>query len=250
MKKSLLVLVLAFVTCFAAIALDAKVVSVSGKVEVQDGENWVAVKVGDILKKGDVLSTGFKSSAVLQINETNVNIGALTRMTVQQLASNDVKDETSLFLDSGKISANVQHNEKRVSFKVTTPAVTASVRGTILTVLGHNTVTSSQNTVTVTPSDQTAPVIAGTITQTVESRTVLTGLEGTPVLAGQTSNADPYSGVPSSPQGEMKRDTQTAAITTLSSQEGEKGTVATIAAETVPTVETLPESPIDISVDW
>ena len=64
MKKYILsVLVLAiFAGALPLAALDGQVVTVNGKVEIQDaGGAWKALKAGDPLAAGSMISTGFKS---------------------------------------------------------------------------------------------------------------------------------------------------------------------------------------------
>lgn len=247
---------------FSAVALDAKVVSFTGKVEVQKDGGWVPVKVGDVLKKGDVVSTGFKSDLVLQINESRVTLGALTRMTVEQLASNDVKDETSLFIDSGKVIADVQHKEKRVSFKVTTPVATASVRGTVGEVRVSGAVTSYEGSFVVSDSNQSEPVImedgvsgfipeAG-VTNVFTSASAITSNYGTPVFAGQAVKVDPVAGTMSAPQVEMATNGQPTNLSgTLSAIEGERAPVAEITSGVLqPTAEVEKESSVAIDVGW
>lgn len=244
---------------FSVVALDAKVISVSGKVEVQDGGNWVAVKVGDILKKGDVVSTGFKSSVDLQINDASITLGALTRMTVQQLASSNQKDETSLFLDSGKISADVQHKEKRVSFKVTTPVVTASVRGSSGDFYVDSVDVTGGSWV-VSVSDQSEPVIAsedvvsdylpaeGTST-VFTSVSDISGDYGKPVYAGQSVKVEDNS--ITSPQSELTVMTQPTSFNgTLSAVEGERNPIAEITSSTLPPTDLEKESSISIDIGW
>lgn len=112
-------------------SMEVKVVEVSGKVEVQNGNKWVAVSKGDILSAGSVISTGFKSEAVLSFAETVIKVKALTRLTIEQLFEKDGDKASAVYLDTGSISADVKPAEnKRVGFSVKTPAATASVRGT------------------------------------------------------------------------------------------------------------------------
>ena len=56
-NRTLAAFVLAFLTAGAAGALDAKVISVSGKVEVQKNGSatWTPLKTGDSLSKGSVI---------------------------------------------------------------------------------------------------------------------------------------------------------------------------------------------------
>lgn len=130
MKKTILAIVLLFVTC-AVFALDGIVIDVLGKVEKQSGNSWVTLKKGDVLMAGDVISTGFKSEAVINIGESTITVRALTRMTIEQLYEKNDNHVSSVYLDVGSVSADVKPvTNKRVGFTVKTPAVTASVRGT------------------------------------------------------------------------------------------------------------------------
>lgn len=131
MKKTLVVLVL-LLTALTAFALDAKVLDVVGKVEVQNASGeWDAITPGAVLAPGAVLSTGFKSEAVLKIDESTITVKALTRLTVEKLYEQEGNKSSSFYLDAGALAADVKSAEnKKVSFTVKTPAVTASVRGT------------------------------------------------------------------------------------------------------------------------
>lgn len=129
-KKTLIAFIL-FSIAFTCFALDGIVIDVLGKVEKQSGNSWVSLKKGDVLVPGDVISTGFKSEAVISIGESTITVRALTRMTVEQLYEKNENHVSSVYLDIGSISADVKPVEnKRVGFTVKTPAVTASVRGT------------------------------------------------------------------------------------------------------------------------
>ena len=130
MKKIITILVFLTVA-FCAFALDGVVMEVLGKVEKQVDNSWVALKKGDILVPGDIVSTGFKSEAVISIGESVITVKALTRMTIEQLFEKNKNHVSSVYLDVGSISADVKPvTDKRVGFTVKTPAVTASVRGT------------------------------------------------------------------------------------------------------------------------
>lgn len=220
MKKSIVfsILLLSLLTfaSTAAFALEATVVSVSGKVEVQKGSEWVAVKAGDVLQKGAVLSTGFKSTAELTIDSSSVSVGPLTRMTIEQLASNNVKSETQLYLDSGKVSANVKKPEgKRVDFKVSSPVATASVRGTEFTMGADGTLYTKSGLVS--KSASTSPRARVAIEDTpsdfvpqdgessaVTPTTAVSGSFGVPVFAGQNSRTDSLTGISTQPQAEHR----------------------------------------------
>ena len=130
MKKIVTILVLLTVA-FYSFALDGVVMEVLGKVEKQVDNSWIALKKGDVLVPGDIVSTGFKSEAVISIGESVITVKALTRMTIEQLYEKNKNHVSSVYLDVGSVSADVKPvTNKRVGFTVKTPAVTASVRGT------------------------------------------------------------------------------------------------------------------------
>lgn len=130
MKKIVTILVLLTVA-FYSFALDGIVMEVLGKVEKQVDNSWIALKKGDVLVPGDIVSTGFKSEAVISIGESVITVKALTRMTIEQLYEKNKNHVSSIYLDVGSVSADVKPvTNKRVGFTVKTPAVTASVRGT------------------------------------------------------------------------------------------------------------------------
>ena len=69
-KRFLCVLFILIITGSFLFALEGKIVETIGKVEVQKAGTWVPAKAGDILDAGSVISTGFKSEAVLSIGKT------------------------------------------------------------------------------------------------------------------------------------------------------------------------------------
>lgn len=134
MKKLVLLLLVSIFSIsfsFAASTDVAIVNSVVGKVEIQVNESWIQVKNGDILSSGSVISTGFKSSAVLYIGDSLIEVRALTRLTIEEIVEQNQNYNTTMFLDAGSIKADIKKSEnKRVGFKVRTSVATASVRGT------------------------------------------------------------------------------------------------------------------------
>ena len=130
-KRFLCVLFILIITGSFLFALEGKIVETIGKVEVQKAGEWVPAKAGDILAPGSVISTGFKSEAVLSIGKSTIKVKALTRLTIEQLYENNGNHASSVYLDVGSISADIKAAEdKRVGFTVKNPSATASVRGT------------------------------------------------------------------------------------------------------------------------
>ena len=130
--KFLPLLAFAVFAGFSASALEAKFVSIEGKVEILEGGMWIPVEEGDIIQeRGAVISTGFKSNAVVSVKETNFTLGPLTRITIENMVAMENKDSTQIYIDSGSLKANVSSSDgRKVGFKVRSAVATASVRGT------------------------------------------------------------------------------------------------------------------------
>ncbi len=126
------VLIVLFISVFPVSALQGTVVSVLGKVELQTDNGWKPLNSGDTVDSGLIISTGFRSQAIIQVAGSTITVRQLTRLTLEQLTETDTSHNSSLYLDLGSIKADVKKAEdKRVGFTVNTPVATASVRGTV-----------------------------------------------------------------------------------------------------------------------
>lgn len=104
--------------------------SVSGKVQIQDGSSWIDVAAGAVLSPGTVISTGFRSTAKLNTGSAIVDVEQLTRLTIEELITREDSVTTTLFLNGGRINAEVSRENLRQDFTVRSSVATASVRGT------------------------------------------------------------------------------------------------------------------------
>ena len=115
----------------SAFAADATVTFVSGKVEVQRGSSWVAIKKGDSLSKSDMISTGFQSEAKIKILDSVMYLGPVTRITLEELSTANQTDNVNVYLKTGTTRSQVKHvDNKRVNYQVHTAVAVASCRGT------------------------------------------------------------------------------------------------------------------------
>lgn len=166
MKKiaAFLFALLVSVSLLAAADFAAEVVSVSGKAEVLDGASWRALAIGDTLKNGDTIQTGFRSSLVLKLKDSTINVAALTRMTVEQLSENSESDSVRVFVNAGGVTSNANATAgKKLGFTVRTPVATASVRGTEFSVentFGSTNVQTTQGAVAVWSGSNSVSVAA------------------------------------------------------------------------------------------
>jgi hypothetical protein len=133
MKRYLIAAAILLVFTGAAFTqVQATVKSFTGKVEIQpSGGAWQAAKVGMKLDKGAFISTGFSSTAVLDIGNSVLTVSALTRMQLAELVARQDSVSTELYLRVGKVRAEVKAVEGvRQDFIVRSPQSTAAVRGT------------------------------------------------------------------------------------------------------------------------
>ena len=248
--KLLLALALAFVAANSALALEATVVSTSGKVEIQRGNSWVPLNKGDVVYGGAVISTGFKSSAELNIQGSKVQLGPLTRITIEKLVSTSTKNESSIYLDSGKIDANVNKADgKRTGFKVSTPVATASVRGTFISMTAGGLFSTGSGLAALAPSESSAPRITDTPSEFTPPDTKsnvftsvkeISGGKGIPVSAGESSSLDASTGLPVYPQKYLARKASNVRSGTVSLTSLEKIAPPVVGAPSVSTE--FPES--------
>lgn len=137
MKKTTVVLLfLLAVLASPLFAQDAVIRDVSGKVEFRVGSGaWQAVTVGRQLALNATISTGFGASAVIRMgdgaNGSILEVGQLTRLTLEELVQREGTLSTSVFVPVGRVRATVSTAQGRsADFRVRGPLSTAAVRGT------------------------------------------------------------------------------------------------------------------------
>lgn len=132
MRNALLLSILLF-TGLCVYAQNAVVDQITGTVEIkQPGENaFKAAKVGDKLSKETVISTGFKSFAVIKIGGTTLTARPLTNLTLTEIQGLADTETLNVNLQSGRVRVEVKPPAgTRASTTVSGPSTTASVRGT------------------------------------------------------------------------------------------------------------------------
>jgi hypothetical protein len=113
-------------------------------------------QVGQRIYKDTVISTGFKSTALVALGNSTVVVRALTRFTLEQIQSQE-KESAELYLQSGRVRVEVRPpvGGRTASFTVRSPIATASVRGTTFEFDGVN-LTVDEGRVHVTGGDSSA----------------------------------------------------------------------------------------------
>ena len=132
MKKLIIITALVFLLAAPLFSqLQAVIKEVSGKVEIKaPAKGWVSATEGMEISKGTIISTGFRSQALLELASSNLYVKQLTRMSLDELTQKGGIVTNGLFLRVGKVRAQVkttaglQHN-----FTLKSPISTAAVRG-------------------------------------------------------------------------------------------------------------------------
>jgi hypothetical protein len=134
MKKAFVfMLLLAGIGSVFAQEGQAVILETQGTVEIQDGDSteWRTAAPGNTLGKNAVVSTGFKSVALIALGDSRLSVRPLTRLTLEELVQRDTAEEVSLHLQIGRVRADVRPpSGGRTNFTVRSPMATASARGT------------------------------------------------------------------------------------------------------------------------
>jgi hypothetical protein len=114
----------------------ARFLEVNGVVETKEqgtgaSSEWERAAPGDLIGNNTLISTGLKSSAVISLGSSRLEVRPLTMLTLREIMQRDDTEETILYLRTGRVRAVVNPPAGRgVDFTVSSPIVTASVRGT------------------------------------------------------------------------------------------------------------------------
>jgi hypothetical protein len=107
---------------------------ISGTVEVKapDAAVWIPASRGQILERRTLISTGFKSSALIAIGNSTLSVQPLTRLSLEELITANGDEKVDLNLRAGRVRADVRPPVGgTTNFTVRSPTATASVRGTV-----------------------------------------------------------------------------------------------------------------------
>jgi len=163
LRKIIVIAMFAGVSLLSVMAQEASFSEVNGKVEYQTGsDTWKPARPGDKVGKGVVISTGFKSTAVLMIGKSSISIKPLTRMTLEDIVKTEGGTQSQLFLLAGRVKADIPPQPGQTTeFKVKSPTATASVRGTGFEFDGVNLIVEHGTVQLMTATGQTRMVGAG-----------------------------------------------------------------------------------------
>ena len=131
--KKIITAFLLILVAFAARAQSGIIRELSGTVEVKlpGSASFVPAKAGDQLNQETVISTGFKSTALVGVGSSLITVRPLTRLTLLEIRSSAGVETLNVNLQAGRVRVDVNPPAgTRTSMQVSSPIATASVRGT------------------------------------------------------------------------------------------------------------------------
>jgi len=133
MKKNLfIVLMLAAITT-GVFAQSGVIRDLSGEVELKraGASSFTAARTGDQVAQDTIISTGFKSTAVIEIGSSLITVRPLTRLSLAEIRSEAGSENVSVNLQAGRVRVDVTPPAgTRANTTIQSPSATASVRGT------------------------------------------------------------------------------------------------------------------------
>jgi len=132
MRKIIIALVL-ILTALSAFAQNGVIKDLTGTVELKTANSavFVAAKAGDAVSQDTVVSTSFKSTALIEIGSTIIAVRPLTRMTLTEIRASSESESLNVSLQTGRIRVDVKPPAgTKAIMTATSPTSTASVRGT------------------------------------------------------------------------------------------------------------------------
>jgi len=132
MKRIVLTFYL-MITGIIVFAQTGTIREISGTVELKKTGtvDFIPAKTGDIVNQETVISTGFKSTAIVQIGSNMLTIRPLTRLTLTEITAASGSETLNVNLQAGRVRVDIKPPAgTKASTSVSSPSATASVRGT------------------------------------------------------------------------------------------------------------------------
>jgi len=133
MKKIFLVVLMLSAIVFASFAQSGVIREVTGEVELKSSgaAAFSAARVGDAVARDTIVSTGFRSTAIITIGSSTITVRPLTRLSLAEIQSSSGTESLNVDLQTGRVRVDVNPPAgTRTNMSIQSPGATASVRGT------------------------------------------------------------------------------------------------------------------------
>ena len=132
MKKIVIVIFL-LVLSMSVYAQSGIIRELSGTVELLNpgAADFVAARNGDRVNEDTVISTGFRSTALVEVGITLITVRPLTRLSLTEIRAGQGAETINVAMQAGRVRVDVTPPAgTRASMQIASPSATASVRGT------------------------------------------------------------------------------------------------------------------------
>jgi hypothetical protein len=135
MKKAILVFLLVTMSglSLGVYAQSGVIKEFTGTVELKPAgaSDFVPATAGAQVGQDTIISTGFKSSALLEVGSALITVRPLTRLTLTEITAMQGSEMINVNLQTGRLHIDVNPPAgAKASFTVISPSAVASVRGT------------------------------------------------------------------------------------------------------------------------
>ena len=130
---AILIIFFAIMIANPVFAQNGVIRELAGTVEIKrsGAANFVPARVGDIITQDAVVSTGFRSSALIQVGSTLLTVRPVTRLTLAELSAAAGIETVNVNLQAGRVRVDATPPAgSRINLELRGPVVTASTRGT------------------------------------------------------------------------------------------------------------------------
>ncbi len=162
MKKVVFFSLLFFALVLASYSQVGTIKELTGEVELKPAGSQVfspAVKDGEVAQD-TIVSTGFRSSAIITVGSNEINVRPLTRLSLSEISSSGDTENLNVKLQTGRVRVDVKPPVGvRANTRVQGPSATASVRGTSFE-MDTKTINVSEGRVSFGGSNGTAVLVA------------------------------------------------------------------------------------------
>ena len=126
-------MILALLCAAQVFAQNGVIKELTGTVELKRAgqADFIPAKSGDTVTKDTVISTGFKSIAIVSVGNTLLTVRPLTRLTLAEISASAESETLNVNLQTGRMRVDVKPPAgTKAIMTVSSPTATASVRGT------------------------------------------------------------------------------------------------------------------------
>jgi len=133
MKRIIFTAIFVALTVSGTFCQNGVIRELTGEVELKkSGSNsFVPASAGDAVAANTIVSTGFRSTAVIAVGSSVITVRPLTRLTLAEIQSAENAEKVNVNLQAGRVRVEVKPPAgTKTNLNVQSPSATASVRGT------------------------------------------------------------------------------------------------------------------------